>query len=108
MYPKTRLAVPSGFFSHPSNTGTTLAPELWRTCPSWGGSCALDRIASSSTRAAPSAHVVRACRVINMVITRGHGSGDARASPRHPAMSGSLLLLGGPAVVRLPRLDLRL
>src|SRR6266581_4228905 len=58
MYPNTRLKVPSGFFSHPSNTGTTLSPELWRTWPICGGSCAVERIESVSTSAAPNAQMV--------------------------------------------------
>src|SRR5581483_5050974 len=55
MYPNTRLKLPSEFFSQPSYTGTTLSPELCRTCPSCtdGGSCACERAVAMRMTTAP-------------------------------------------------------
>src|SRR6266849_1316491 len=113
MYPNTRLNVPSGFFSHPSNTGTTLSPELWRTWPIWGGSCAVERIESVITSAAANAQMVPgACllttfRFNNMVTTPGTAETGTRECPRWPCWVSGLLLLGRLGVpFRLPLFDL--
>src|SRR5438093_4878392 len=108
MYPNTRLNVPSRFFSHPSNTGTTLSPELWRTWPIWGGRCAGERIESVITSAAPTAQMVPGVcllttfRFNNMVTAPGTAETGTRERPL-AARGESLAAFDGRCIPKPPQ-----